>query len=76
MQSFYFFVKFGLVLIYIIKVYRKKSSSILLRKNMFNSLLVFAFEKHVPSQVLKDFYVENLQTLRRSIYLELLIIGF
>ena len=42
---------------------------------MFNSLLVFAFEKHVPSQVLKHFYVENLQTLPRSIYLELLIIG-
>ena len=41
MQGFYFFVKFGLVLIYILKVYRKKPSSILLRKNMFNSLLAF-----------------------------------
>ena len=46
MQSFYFFVKFGLVLIYILlKVYRRKSSSILLRKNMFNSLLAFCFWK-------------------------------
>ena len=45
MQGFYFFVKFGLVLIYILKVYRKKSSSILLRKNMFNSLLAFFFWK-------------------------------
>ena len=45
MQGFYFFAKFGLVLIYILKVYRKKSSSILLRKNMFNSLLAFCFWK-------------------------------
>ena len=45
MQGFYFLVKFGLVLIYILKVYRKKSSSILLRKNMFNSLLAFCFWK-------------------------------
>ena len=45
MQAFYFLVKFGLVLIYILKVYRKKSSSILLRKNMFNSLLAFCFWK-------------------------------
>ena len=45
MQGFYLFVKFGLVLIYILKVYRKKSSSILLRKNMFNSLLAFCFWK-------------------------------
>ena len=47
MQGFYFLVKFGLVLIYLLKVYCKKSSSILLRKNMFNWLL--SFEKHVPS---------------------------
>ena len=42
---------------------------------MFNSLIAFCFEKHVPSQVLKDFSVENLETTPRSIYLELLIIG-
>ena len=35
MQGVFFFVKFGLILIYILKVYRKKSSSILLRKIMF-----------------------------------------
>ena len=39
------FVKFRLVLIYILKVYHKKSSFILLRKNMFNSLLAFCFWK-------------------------------
>ena len=33
MQGFYFFVNIGLVLIYILKVYRKRYSSILLRKN-------------------------------------------
>ena len=43
MQGFYFLVKFSLVLIYILKVYRKESSSILLRKNMLNSLLAFFF---------------------------------
>ena len=43
---------------------------------MFNSLVLhFAFEKHVPSQVLKDFSVENLETTPRFIYLELQIIG-
>ena len=59
----YVLVKFGLVLVYILKVYCKKSSSILLTKNMFNSILVFFSEKHVPSQVLKDFSVENLETI-------------
>ena len=69
-QSFYFLVKFGLVLIYISKVYRKKSSSILLRKNMFYSLLAFSFEKHVPSRVLKDFFVENLETIPNTFLLK------
>ena len=41
MHDFSFLVKFGLVLMYILKVYRKKSSSILLH---------FSFEKYVPSQ--------------------------
>ena len=59
MQGFYCLVNLGLVLIFILNVYRKKSSSILLRTNMFNSRL---FEKHVPSQVLKDLSVENLET--------------
>ena len=45
MQGFYFFVKFGLVLIYILKVYRKKPSLILLGRNIFNSLLAFCFWK-------------------------------
>ena len=75
MQGLRFLVKFGLVLIYILKVYHKKSSSILLKKHMFNSLLNFSFEKNVPSQILKDFAVQNLETTPRSIYLELLIIG-
>ena len=38
MQGFYFLVKFGLVLIYILKNYRKKSSSILLRKKYVESI--------------------------------------
>ena len=41
MQVFYFSVKFGLVIIYVLKSYNKKSSSILLRKNMLNSILAF-----------------------------------
>ena len=72
MQGFYFFVTFGLVLICIWKVCRKKSSSIVPCSIHY---LHFSFEKHVPSQVLKDFSVENLQTTPGSIYLELLIIG-
>ena len=60
-QDFHFKVKFGLVLIYILKVYCKKSSSILLRKNIFNSFF-FSFEKHVPSQISKDFSNENIKT--------------
>ena len=55
MQGFYFLVKFGYVFIYILEVYRKKSSSFLLRKN-------FCFETHILSPVLKDFSVENLET--------------
>ena len=66
MQGFYFFLKFGLVLIYILKVYRKKSSSIVQCSIHY---LHFSFEKHVPSQVV------NLETTSRSICLELLIIG-
>ena len=68
-------VKFGLVLIYILKVYGKKFSSILLRKNMFNSLLAFCFWKAFISQVLKDYSIENPETSPRSIYLDLLITG-
>ena len=45
MQGLYFFVNFGLVFIYILKIYLKKSSSILLRKNIFNSLFAFCFWK-------------------------------
>ena len=44
-QGFYFFVKFCLAFVYILKSYRKKCSSIILRKNMFNSLLAFFFWK-------------------------------
>ena len=72
MQGFYFFVKFGLVLIYTRKVYRKKSSSIV---QCSIDYFHFSFEKHVLSQVLKDFSAEILETTPRSIYLELLIIG-
>ena len=70
MQAFYFSVKFGLVLIYVLEVYRKKSSSILLRKICSIHYLHFSFEK-----ILKDFSVENLESTPRYIYLKLLIMG-
>ena len=54
MHDFYFLVKFGLVLMYILKVYRKKSSSILLH--------FFFWKVCIFSKVLKDFSVENLET--------------
>ena len=50
MQGFYFLATFGLLIIMHLKNYRKKSSSILLRKNMLSSLLDFSPEKHVPSR--------------------------
>ena len=75
MQAFYFSVKFGLVLIYVLEVYRKKSSSILLRKICSIHYLHFSFEKHVSSKILKDFSVENLESTPRYIYLKLLIMG-
>ena len=64
MQGFYFLVEYGLVLIYIyiLKVYLKKSCSILLRKKCSIHYLHFSFEKYAPSQVLKDSSVENVKT--------------
>ena len=62
MKVFCFLVKFGLVLIYILKVYRKKSSSIVLRKIKYVHYLDFSFEKHVPSQVLIDSSDKSLET--------------
>ena len=55
MQGFYNFVKFALVLICILKVYCRKSSSILLRKNMFNSLLTFCFWKACTFSIFERF---------------------
>ena len=59
MRGFYFLVKFYLVLIYILKVCCKRSSSILLRKNLFNALLVFFFWK---ACTFSNLSVENLET--------------
>ena len=50
-----------------LRFYREKICSI--------HYLHFAIEKDVPSYVLKDFFIENLETTPRSIYVELLIIG-
>ena len=61
-RDFYFLVIFDLILIYILKVYRKKSSSILLRKNMFNSLLTFFFWKACTFLRFENFSFENLET--------------
>ena len=58
-RAFTFLVKFGLVLIYVLKV----------RKNMFNSLLTFFYENYVPFQVLKDFSVENFKTTPSTFFL-------
>ena len=57
MQGFYSLVQFGLVVTYILKVYCKIYSSILLRKICSIHYLHFSFEKYVPAQVLKDFSV-------------------
>ena len=62
MQDFYFLVKFDLVLIYILKLYCKNFSLIYWEKICSIHYLHFSFEKHVHSQVLKDFSVENLET--------------
>ena len=53
----YFVIYCSLVLIYVLTFSRTNSSSILLRKNMFNFLLAFFLWKHVPSEVLKYFSV-------------------
>ena len=47
MKSFYFLVKFGLILIYILKVYCKKSSSILLRKKHVQFITYGPYIKYV-----------------------------
>ena len=59
-RNFYFLVKFGLVLIHVLRFIVKN----LLRWEKICSIhyLHFSFEKHVHFQVLKDFSVENLQT--------------
>ena len=62
MQGFYFLVKFRLVLIFVLTVYRKKSSSISLKKICSIHYLHCSFEKNVALQVLKDFSVENFET--------------
>ena len=74
MQGF-FFVKFGLVLIYTLKIDRKNPLRFYEEKICSIHYLHFSFEKHVPSQVMKDFYDENVETTPRALYLELLIIG-
>ena len=63
MHGFYFLAKFGLVLIHILKVYRKKFSSVFFWEKICSiHYLHFSFEKHVFFQILKDFTVENLET--------------
>ena len=61
-QGFYSLVKFSLVLISISKFYRKKCSSMLLRKICSIHYFYLPFEKLVSCEVLKDLYVENLET--------------
>ena len=61
-QDSYFLVKFGLVLIYILKFIVKNHFQFYWENICSIHYLHFAFEKHVPSQVFKDFSVENLET--------------
>ena len=61
-RVFTFWLNLVWFLLYIKKAYRKKSSAVLLRKDLQLIYLHFSFEKHVPSQVLKGFSVENLET--------------
>ena len=65
-RVFTFWLNLVWFLLYIKKAYRKKSSAVLLRKDLQLIYLQFSFEKHVPSQVLKDFSVENLETTRST----------
>ena len=66
MQGFYFLVKFGFALNYILKVYCKKILfDFIEEKHVQFITYIFFFlfvENHVPSQVLKDFSVENVET--------------
>ena len=61
MHGFYFLVEFCLVLIYILKVYFKRSFSILLIKKIFHSLLVFFFWRACTFSIFETFSVENLE---------------
>ena len=45
-----------------------------MEKKYVQFITCFIFEKHVPSQIFKDFSVENLETTPLSIDLKLLII--
>ena len=62
MQGFHFLIKFGLVLIYVSMVYRKKVLFDFIEKKCSIHYLHFSFENHAPSQVLKCFSVENQET--------------
>ena len=70
-QCFYFLVKFGLVLIYILNVYRKGPLQFYWEKTCSIHYFHFSFEKHVPSQVFKDFPVENLETTPINFHVKL-----
>ena len=62
MQGCSFLVKLGLVLIKISKVRRIKYTLVLLRKICSIHYLHLSFEKHVPSQVMKELSIEILET--------------
>ena len=63
MQGFYSLVKFGLVLMYILKVCVKSPLRFIEEKYVqFIITCIFFNEKYVPFQVLKDFSVEILET--------------
>ena len=70
--SLRYFVSYcSLVLIYVLKFYRTKLLSILLRRHMFTLFPIFFLGTHVPSQLLRDFSVENLETTPNTFPLKL-----
>ena len=71
--SLRYFVSYcSLVLIYVLKFYRTKLISILLRRHMFTLLpTIFWGGNHVLSQLLRGFSVENLETTPNTFPLKL-----
>ena len=71
MHGFYFLVEFCLVLIYILKVYFKRSFSILLIKKIFHSLLVFFFWRACTFSIFETFLCWKFRNYSQHFSLEI-----